>query len=79
MGVFAYPFDKSWLGRKIDRKFIEEMKILNEKYKINPAGEGGEFESFVLYVPELFKRKLKVKNWEDFGEKNSWRGEVEAE
>ncbi|MFA7708452.1 MAG: diphthine--ammonia ligase, partial [Candidatus Pacearchaeota archaeon] len=50
-GVFAYPFDKKWLGRKIDKDFIEEIKKLNEKYKINPAGEGGEFESFVLNCP----------------------------
>ena len=76
VGVFAYPLDEKWLGRKIDKKFIEEMKKLNEKYKINPAGEGGEFETFVLDCP-LFKRKLEVTDWKDFGEKNSWRREVE--
>ena len=54
------------------------MKKLNEKYKINPAGEGGEFETFVLNCP-LFKRELKVKSFKDFGEKNSWRKEVELE
>ena len=47
-GVFAHPFNKRWLGKKIDKMFIEEMKELNKKYKINPAGEGGEFESLVL-------------------------------
>ena len=76
VGVFAYPLDEKWLGRKIDKKFIEEMKKLNEKYKINPAGEGGEFETFVLDCP-LFKRKLEVTDWKDFGEGNSWRREVE--
>jgi asparagine synthase (glutamine-hydrolysing) len=76
-GVSAYPLDEKWLGRKIDKKFIEDMKKLNEKYKIHPAGEGGEFESFVLNCP-LFKRKLKIKSWEDFGEGNSWRREVEV-
>jgi uncharacterized protein (TIGR00290 family) len=75
VGVFAYPLDEKWLGRKIDKKFIEEMKKLNEKYKINPAGEGGEFETFVLDCP-LFKRKLKVKSWKDFGEGNSWGREI---
>jgi ABC transporter with metal-binding/Fe-S-binding domain ATP-binding protein len=77
-GVFAYPFDEKWLGKKVDKKFIEDMKKLNEKYKINPAGEGGEFETFVLNCP-LFKRELKVKSFKDFGEKNSWRREVELE
>ena len=76
-GVFAFPLDEKWLGRKIDKKFIDEMKKLNEKYKINPAGEGGEFESFVLNCP-LFKKELKIKNKKIFGEKNSWRMEVEV-
>ena len=30
-GVFAYPFDKSWLGREINKKFIEDIKPLYEK------------------------------------------------
>src|SRR3972149_5481817 len=68
-GVFAYPLDEKWLGRKIDKEFIDEIKILNRKYKINPAGEGGEFETFVLDCP-LFKRRLKVTDWKDFGEGN---------
>jgi len=55
IGVFAYPLNESWLGKKIDKRFIEEVKVLEEKYKINVAGEGGEFESFVLNCP-LFKK-----------------------
>lgn len=76
-GVFAYPLDKSWLGRKIDKKFIKEVKELNKKYKINPAGEGGEFESFVFNCP-LFKKPLKIINTKKIGEKNSWRMEVDV-
>tara|TARA_Y100000310_G_scaffold77162_1_gene73732 strand:- start:15269 stop:15943 length:675 start_codon:yes stop_codon:yes gene_type:complete len=75
-GVFAYPLNKSWLGKKINKKFIQEIKELNEKYKINPAGEGGEFESFVLNCT-LFKKPLNIKNSKIFGEKNSWRMEIE--
>ena len=45
-------------------------------FEINPAGEGGEFESFVLNCP-LFEKGLKVVGFEDFGERNSWRREVE--
>lgn len=78
-GVFAFPLDKSWLGRQIDKKFIDEVQILKEKYKIHPAGEGGEFETFVLDCP-LFKRELKVKSFKDFKEgENSWRREIEIE
>jgi len=75
-GIFAYPLGKEWLGRKIDKKFITEVKELQKKYKINPAGEGGEFETFVLNCP-LFKKTLKIKDKKIFGEKNSWRMELE--
>ena len=75
-GVFAYPLNGSWLGREIDKQFIDEMKILNEKYEINPAAEGGEFETFVLECP-LFKQPLRVKGANFSGEKNSWRMELE--
>jgi len=77
-GVNAEPLDDSWLGRKIDKEFIEEVEKLQAKYKINPAGEGGEFETFVLNCP-LFKKKLEVVESNVFGEKNSWRLEVEVE
>ena len=78
VGVFAYPLDEKFLGRKVDKKFIAEMKELREKFKISPAGEGGEFESFVLNCP-LFKRRLRMVNKKIFGEGNSWRMEGEVE
>jgi len=73
--VAAYPLDKSWLGREINKNFIKEVKELNKKYKIHVAGEGGEFETFVLDCP-LFKKPLKVKNSKISGEKNSWIMEI---
>jgi len=75
-GVFAYPLDEKWLGRKIDKEFIKEVKNLQKKYKINPAGEGGEFESFVLNCP-LFTRKLEIKDKKIYGKKNSWKLEID--
>ena len=58
-GVFAYPFDESWLGKEIDKETISKLKDLKEKYKINPSGEGGEIETFVLDCP-LFKKSIVV-------------------
>jgi len=50
---------------------------LQKKYKISPAGEGGEFESFVLNAPGLFKKPLKVKSFKDVvGGENVGRQEV---
>lgn len=78
-GVFAYPLNEKWLGREIDNKFIEDVSKLNDKYKIHPAGEGGEYETFVLDCP-LFKKPLKVRNFRDFKEgENSYRREIEVE
>jgi len=58
IGTFGYGLDKL-IGRKIDKKFIEEIKLLRDRLKINPAGEGGEFESFVLNAP-YYKKPLKI-------------------
>ncbi len=78
VGVFAYPLNEKWLGRIIDGKFIEDVKMLKEKYKIHVAGEGGEFETFVVNCP-LFSRELKVKPKNIFKEgENSFRLEVEV-
>jgi asparagine synthase (glutamine-hydrolysing) len=76
-GVACEGLDKTWLGREIDNKFIEEAQDLNKKYKIHVAGEGGEFETFVLDCP-LFKKSLKVLDSKISGSGNSWRMEVEV-
>ena len=55
-GVFAYPLDRSWLGREIDREMIDRLVKLQEKYGISPAGEGGEIETTTLDAPPFRKR-----------------------
>ena len=78
VGVFAYPFDSSWLLREIDEKFISEVRDLNQKYKIHVAGEGGEFETFVLNCP-LYSRPLEIVSSDIFEEgEYSYRVEVEV-
>ncbi len=68
-GVFAYPFDRSWLGRIIDESAVRELLEMNEKYGISPAGEGGEIETTVLDAP-FFAKPLEVK-----GKKIHWKGD----
>jgi len=46
---------------------------------IHPAGEGGEFETFVLYAPGLFQHELKIKDKKISGSGNSWRMEIKVE
>ena len=57
VGVFAEGLDESWLGKKFDKKSINELVEIRKKYLINEAGEGGEFETLVLDGP-IFKKKL---------------------
>lgn len=61
--IAAEGLDKSWLGRVLKTKDVEELIALSKKHGLNPAGEGGEFESLVLNCP-LFKQRLNIKKSE---------------
>jgi len=63
VAIAAYPLNDSWLGRKLDKTIISELAELQKKYGVNPAGEGGEFESLVLNAP-LFKKRIEIKKFE---------------
>lgn len=63
VGIASYPLDKSFLGKIIDNKIIDKLEIFEKKYGLNPAGEGGEIETFVLDSP-LFKQKLEISDFE---------------
>ena len=58
-GVAAEPFDDSWLGRSINSECIENLVVLESSHRINPAGEGGEIESFVVNAP-LFTKSINI-------------------
>jgi diphthine-ammonia ligase len=57
--VAAEGLDKNWLGKLITHKEIDKLVALNKKYGLNVAGEGGEYESFVLNAP-FFKKKINI-------------------
>ena len=61
--VSAYGMDESFLGRKIDDEIIRKLMELNEKYGVNLAGEGGEFETLVLDAP-LYRKRIVIKDYE---------------
>jgi diphthine-ammonia ligase len=50
---------REWLGRRINREALLELKNLSEKHGFNLAGEGGEFETLVLDGP-IFNKKLRI-------------------
>ncbi len=59
VAVAAAGFDKSWLGRKLDGKTIDDMLKLHKKYKISLVLEGGEGESLVVDGP-IFKKRIEI-------------------
>jgi diphthine-ammonia ligase len=50
-GVFADGLDESWVGRKLDGNALLELKKLHAKNGISIAGEGGEYETYVMGAP----------------------------
>ena len=65
--VAAAGLDEGWLGRRLDEKAARELGRLNERYRLNVCGEGGEYESLVLDAP-WFRSRLKIieatKEWD---------------
>ena len=60
IGVFGFPLDDSFLGKYIDKAMISRLVTLKEKFQINPSGEGGELETFVVNAP-VFDKAVVVK------------------
>jgi len=68
VSVSAEGFDENDLGKTIDSNYFNRLKYLYKKYRINIAGEGGEYESFVYGVN---KNEINIKNknkiWKNSG------------
>ncbi len=63
VGVAAYGLDDSFLGRVIDDEILKKLDELERKYRINIAGEGGEYETYVLYAP-MFSKRIVVEDYD---------------
>lgn len=68
VGVSALGLDSKWLGRVIDESALKDLKVLEEKYRLNITFEGGEAETFVLDAP-LFTKRIEVTSSEVY-----WNG-----
>lgn len=55
-GCYAEGPDETWLGKTLDRKALAALDRLHDRYGISVAGEGGEYESFVAYGPNMARR-----------------------
>jgi diphthine-ammonia ligase len=55
--VAAFGLPLEFIGKIVDKKMVERILRLADKYGFNPAFEGGEAETLVLYMP-LYKKRL---------------------
>jgi ABC transporter with metal-binding/Fe-S-binding domain ATP-binding protein len=69
-GVYAEGLDENWLGRRIDRNCIDDLKKLNRKYGIHLTGEGGCYETLVLDCP-LFRKRIQIRESRKIWERSS--------
>ncbi|HLC79780.1 MAG TPA: diphthine--ammonia ligase [archaeon] len=71
VGVASQGMGEEFLGKKIDEKMIGSFSDLHKKYDFHIAGEGGEYESFVVDGP-IFKKRIElVKTKKVMGSQNS--------
>jgi diphthine-ammonia ligase len=65
VSVSAEGLDESYLGRHIDESFIRDIAQIEDRYRVNPLGEGGEYESFVTGMPGhgIIKIIGSIKEW----------------
>ncbi|QIW24845.1 diphthine--ammonia ligase [Sulfolobus sp. S-194] len=68
----AYGFPFELLGKIITEKDVEVIIERARKFGFNPAFEGGEAETFVVYAP-LFKRELKIEGYKKKISEYEWR------
>jgi predicted ATP pyrophosphatase (TIGR00289 family) len=57
--VAAEGLDARWLGKTLARQSLGGFLETCRRFRINPVGEGGEFETLVLDGP-IFKKKIRV-------------------
>ena len=70
VGTYAYGFNQSWLGRKINSTTLENLNELSKKHKISLVGEGGEYETLVLDAP-FFRKRIQLIQAEKVWERDS--------
>ena len=72
--VIATTLGEAWLGRKIDRAFINDV----QKLDIHPCGESGEYHTFVTNGPP-FRRGVRITHGKKIVRNGSWLLEFEGE
>ncbi len=67
IGAQARVIDAEWIGRRVDRDFIEYLKNKN----ICPCGEKGEYHTLVINGP-IFNKKIEIIEARTIARDNHW-------
>lgn len=59
VNVKADIFGEEWLGRKVDEKFLEDLRELQREHNFHICGESGEYHTLVTDGP-IFKKRIKI-------------------
>ena len=52
-GVSTEGMGEEWLGHTLSKQSLTKLEQLSQKYRFNVDGEGGEYETLVLFGPHL--------------------------
>jgi diphthine-ammonia ligase len=55
-------FTKEWLGRELNQKSVNNLKVLAEEKGMDPCGENGEYHTMVIDGPN-FKETINILNF----------------
>jgi uncharacterized protein (TIGR00290 family) len=59
VNVKADLFGEEWLGRKVDEKFLKDLRELQIEHNLHICGEYGEYHTLVTDGP-IFKKRIKI-------------------
>ncbi|MFA5763655.1 MAG: diphthine--ammonia ligase [archaeon] len=71
--IACMGLDQSWVGKIIDKTDLTKLDKLAEKYGVNVAGEGGEYETLMIDMP-IFSKSLDIKFTKKM--ENEFTGEI---
>jgi ABC transporter with metal-binding/Fe-S-binding domain ATP-binding protein len=72
--IQAYGLNSDWLGKVLTIKDVQLLSNLLARYGINPVGEGGEFETFVISSPLFKGRGICIRKTNFLWNPNMWSG-----
>jgi len=73
--VAAYGLTEEWLGRYVDREAFNMLCDLHGTCYVCTAGEGGEFETFVINCP-LFKERIIIEKSKKMWDERTMSGQL---